>query len=156
MATSLIERFWRHVSKSEGCWLWTGYVTPNGYGVITQDPTTKKRVQLYAHRLSWHIHNGVIPLGLNVLHHCDTRNCVRPSHLFIGTHKTNSEDMVAKGRNKPGELRWNAALTDEQARRVLLDFQAGVSRKELMHKYGVPRWVIYSLVTRQTWKHIHL
>lgn len=60
------------------------------------------RKKFYSHRLSWEIHKGEIPPGMNVLHHCDNRKCVNPHHLFIGTQDDNMKDMVSKGRQKNG------------------------------------------------------
>lgn len=55
----------------------------------------------YAHRVSWILNNGRnIPKGKLVLHKCDVRSCVRPSHLFIGTHLENNRDTIKKGRDK--------------------------------------------------------
>jgi hypothetical protein len=56
-----------------------------------------------AHVVSYEIHNGRVPAGLRVLHRCDVGMCVNPSHLFIGTAKDNTADMIAKGRFRPGK-----------------------------------------------------
>lgn len=86
-------RFWKHVRKTESCWIWTGG-TITGYG---QFHPTDTRV-MKAHRFSWELHYGPIPAGLWVLHRCDTPPCVRPDHLFLGTHADNMADARAKGR----------------------------------------------------------
>jgi len=93
---SVVERFWKFVNKTSGCWLWTGSVDPNGYGRISQGSRGKR--PLHPHRLSWEIHRGVIPDGQCVLHKCDNPPRVRPDHLFLGTMKDNTHDMMQKQR----------------------------------------------------------
>jgi hypothetical protein len=62
-----------------------------------------------AHRVSWRIHYGEIPEGINVLHRCDVPACVNPEHLFLGTQADNMKDRAAKGR---------FIYTDEHRRKV--------------------------------------
>jgi hypothetical protein len=94
-------RFWKHVEKTDdGCWEWTARCIPvpnhpdqRGHGQIRIDGKA-----VLTHRFSWELHNGPIPDGLLVLHRCDNRPCVRPDHLFLGTHKDNTLDAMSKGR----------------------------------------------------------
>ena len=97
----LEQRFWERVRKSDGCWLWTGRHRPDGYGQLL---TAERRV-VYAHRLAYEIHHGPIPDGMFVCHHCDNTPCVRPDHLFLGTHADNMRDMREKGRAANGNTR---------------------------------------------------
>jgi hypothetical protein len=96
-------RFWPFVNKTETCWLWTGpkwNTAPKmNYGSLyCGRDTFCKHIRKLAHRISWEIHNGPIPNGLLVLHHCDVTLCVRPDHLFLGTTKDNAQDRQRKGR----------------------------------------------------------
>lgn len=92
--TPIAERFWSKVSKTDGCWLWTGYTNAKGYGRIA----TADGVAM-AHRVSYEMHFGPIPDGMLVLHSCDTPSCVRPDHLSAGTHMDNMHDKVARRRH---------------------------------------------------------
>ena len=81
------------VDASTGCWLYKGYRQTCGYGQLYVEGR-----RILAHRMSWIAHKGEIPAGMLVCHTCDTPRCVNPEHLFLGTHKDNSDDCVSKGR----------------------------------------------------------
>ncbi len=87
------ELFWPNVRRGSGCWGWTALRHRDGYGI-----TSRTLGRIRAHRLSWQIHNGPIPRGMHVLHRCDNPPCVRPDHLFLGTHADNMADKIRKGR----------------------------------------------------------
>lgn len=100
------DRFWGKVNKTSEnkCWEWTGYTLPPFIKSFTDSDKGYGRFWFLnkfwlAHRVSWFIKNGEIPDGLCVLHTCDNPPCVNPNHLFLGTKKDNSEDMITKGRN---------------------------------------------------------
>lgn len=92
-----VETFWSKVTKTDGCWTFqtAGYGYAN---MVTHGPNNPRVVK--AHRFSWTLHNGQVPPGLRVCHHCDNPPCVRPDHLFLGTDADNMRDKVAKGRHR--------------------------------------------------------
>lgn len=46
----------------------------------------------------WSQTNGPVPRGSFICHSCDNTRCVNPAHLFLGTARDNTADMIAKGR----------------------------------------------------------
>jgi hypothetical protein len=108
---SLAERFWEKVAKGDGCWLWTASKDRSGYGQIGVK-TEKGFRPVKAHRIAWQLTHGAVAPGQHVLHQCDTPSCVRPDHLFVGTHADNMQDMLRKGRQGHSERHGMAKLTN--------------------------------------------
>jgi hypothetical protein len=93
--------FWSKVHLGDGCWEWTARRYPRGYGAYDLPrPLKMQRRPVPAHRVAYALFYGVEPGGLWVLHRCDNPPCVRPDHLFLGTHADNMADMYAKKRDK--------------------------------------------------------
>lgn len=83
---TVLERFLAKVEKTETCWLWKGYVAPNGYGQVGM--TSPRRVA-YAHRVAYELLVGPIPADKQLDHLCRVRRCVRPDHLEAVDQRTN-------------------------------------------------------------------
>lgn len=88
---TLDQAFFSRIKKQPdgGCWLYTGYITPNGYGTFGY----QKKFH-YAHRFSYEFYKGPIPEGLEVDHLCKVRNCCNPDHLeavttLVNQHRAN-------------------------------------------------------------------
>jgi len=77
-----------------GCWLWDGYVKPNGYASMYVNESGTKE---YAHRISYELYNGEIPEGKIIDHLCRVRSCVNPNHLEVVTHAINSQRSPIMG-----------------------------------------------------------
>lgn len=76
--------FWDNVQKTESCWLWRGWITPDGYGRFE---IAQKR--FHAHRFAYEMCVSQIPIGLTIDHLCRVRSCVNPRHLEPVPNKTN-------------------------------------------------------------------
>ena len=147
------DRFWARVKKGRKCWEWQGRCENDGYARIKRKGGGK---QVFVHRLSWELANGSIPIGLSVLHKCDNRKCVRPSHLFLGTNTDNMQDMLKKGRaNKArGERHGNAKLVEGDVRRIRKLYGAGTTLREIAVEYGVTEMSVSRIVRRLRWAHV--
>lgn len=155
------DRFWPKVDRSGDCWLWLGSRNQAGYGRIGR-PGRGLPAE-YAHRYSWQLANGPIPAGMEICHTCDTPPCVRPDHLFLGTHRDNARDMTAKGRNvgtrfmppHRGEQNGQAILTAVAVNEVRrLARESGLTRVVLAATYGVRPTTIADILRRRTWTHL--
>lgn len=147
-------RFWSKVDVRgpDECWEWTGsFRGPEyrsaGYGQFYAGKGTKV---IGAHRFAAMLRYGMFDRRLFVCHSCDNTRCVNPSHLFLGTHQDNVNDMVAKGRQAKvgGERHPAAKLTDAQVDDIRRRYVRGHrfrpgNRDELAAEYGIhPRYVL--------------
>lgn len=96
-------RFWSKVQKTETCWLWTGQISTNGYGVMTLKYPGEKAREVRAHRYLFATYHGPIAEGLDIDHKCHNKLCVRPAHLRATTRKQNLENRQgANSQSKSG------------------------------------------------------
>jgi hypothetical protein len=135
------------VGAEDGCWEWTAGKSDAGYGQIKIDGRMKG-----AHRLSYELHCGPIPNGVQILHRCDNPGCVRPQHLFLGTHAENMADKAAKGRQTRGSTNGWAKLTEKEV--TAIRAARGRSKLDLAGQFGVSRRQISNILAGKLWKHI--
>lgn len=101
-----------------------------------------------AHRVAWMLARGTIPGGQEICHRCDNPRCVRPDHLFIGTHAENVKDAAKKGRlHAPRPKRQK--ITDAQVDEVVALVRSGRTQQSVAQQYGVSK-VLVSRVMRGT------
>lgn len=154
-----MKRFWDKVNKTEGCWLWTAWTNNKGYGALSWKHPWGGYQNKLAHRISWELANGEIPPGMCILHKCDTPSCVRPDHLFLGTKKDNSQDMLRKGRHYHHEVRGEehpgSKITAAQVKYArLLYFAERRSAPEIAEFFGLSKHIIADIMRGKTWTHI--
>ncbi len=130
--------FWPRVDKSGECWLWTGAIGSDGYGMVKMQGK-----QCHAHRIALGSPPGW------VLHHCDVQLCCRPSHLYVGDAKDNARDRKERNRNVPssGEMNGQAKLTERDVQVI----RAGGDPKELCKRYGVTISHVYRIRRGERW-----
>jgi hypothetical protein len=149
---TLRERFFRYLPvglPDDVCWVWKAKAHPKtGYGYIVAAGEYH-----HAHRLSYEYLVGPITEGLSVLHRCDNRPCVNPSHLFLGTHTDNMRDASVKGRNHHGVAHTKAKLTPDAVREIRRDYPR-LSFIELGKRYGVHQATIWGVIMGKTWQRV--
>ena len=135
------------------CWLWTGAVSTDGYGLIGRDSTGRL---VRAHRASWELHRGPIPKGEGyhgtcVCHHCDNRLCVNPEHLFLGSHADNVADATRKGRVASGESHHFAKLMNAQVAEIRA-LGGAMLQSEIADKFDVDPSLISKIANGKIWR----
>jgi len=138
----LAEIYAKSVRAPGDCWLWTGPTDKDGYGLYGHQQRVHRVVQALTRGKSkgW------------VLHRCGTRNCVNPAHLYEGTPKQNSADMINHGRSLRGSRHPRAKLSAAQVLKIRDRMKAGEPARRLAEEYGVARAYIYQLIAaRRAW-----
>lgn len=123
-------RFMRKVLKdsNSGCWIWTAATSGlDGYGSFKENGKSRS-----AHRVSYELFKGEIPEGMCVLHTCDAPPCVNPEHLFLGTSKDNTGDMIQKKRQSRGGMKLNPEIVSEIRACI-----GKTNRGEIAYTYGL-------------------
>lgn len=147
------ERFEKKFVKggANDCWEWIGSKDRYGYGHIQLDGWPQ-----LAHRISYQLYVGEIPIGLLICHHCDNPSCVRPDHLFLGTDADNTRDCISKGRlsDRSGENNGQAKLTNEDIRTILAMWANGTRGIDIAREFGVTKSTISKIVRGDAWTHI--
>lgn len=142
-------RFWEKVKiidDKDSCWEWQAGCFSRGYGAFRF-----KGKLCRAHRVSYKLVFGEIPDGMDVLHSCDNKKCVRPKHLFPGSHADNMKDMAAKNRSLFGNKNPMSKLAEDDVREIR---QTDLSRQQAAEKWGVSPQCISQIWARETWAYV--
>lgn len=152
--TPLAERLKRRLRLKEatGCMEWQGWRHPKGPGQIGRG--TRAEGLAYTHVVAWELANGRrVPEGMVVCHRCDNPPCCNPDHLFIGTRKDNTQDMLRKKRHVFGE-RAAKKLRESDVIDIKAMKLAGHTQQEIADKYGVARSLVGLIVNGKRWSHV--
>ena len=140
------ERILKHSNQAteNGCWIWNVAVSKVGYGICGSEEQKTKS----AHRTSYEAFVGKIPEGKVIAHICDNRLCVNPAHLWLATHKENSQDMVNKKRSARGERCGKSKLNEEQIKFIR---ESDLSHRKLGAMFNVSHANIGYIKRNATW-----
>jgi len=141
-----IERFWRSVEKSDGCWNWKGRKNPKGYGWFICSNGKNKKASYRAHRISYTLVKGPILPGEFILHSCDNKACCNPDHLRVGTNVDNIRDRLERNRIC-GTAKINMEIANEIRKRVF----KGESKGSLSREFGISTRNIRSICKFEIW-----
>jgi len=103
----LADRLFARLDISGGvdaCWPWKGHVRPD-LGKTVDGVSSYARMNVgddrtdYVHRVSYRVHHGPIPDGMEVRHLCNRPDCGNPAHLTLGDRVDNVRDSVQAGRH---------------------------------------------------------
>lgn len=151
-----IEQLLARAEPAGDCLQWTGVATTHPthpYGIVVRGGR-----KVRAHRLVWELANGQIPAGMLVCHSCDNTLCVRLEHLFLGTNRDNTQDMLTKQRHGTervhGERHHKAVLTEPLVREIRAARAAGESYGSLADRFGVSKGLTWQICAGRIWKHV--
>lgn len=136
------------------CMEWLGGTDRKGYGCLKWKDKNKR-----AHRLSYELTYGEIPKGFLICHSCDNPLCINPKHLWAGTSKQNTLDMMAKGRGnmikgkrlKNSPLRPCAKLSEDDVRAIRKRLGNGETAVNIAKSYNVSDRTISDIKTGRNW-----
>lgn len=148
MSTQLMERqVWPFVAKGgpDDCWLWTGRLSPKGYGVISVGRRNYRVNRLIAEETYGDM------TGLVARHTCDVAACCNPAHIIPGKIADNNRDLAERDRVAHGEAHYRAKLTEAQVRAIRW---AVGSNADVARWYGVAEETLRMARLGKTWRRV--
>ncbi len=159
LKNNILLRFekYKRIDEKTGCWIWTAACC-NGYGHISIRLNGMKKAKK-VHRMSYLIYKDNRIKNKEICHTCDNPPCFNPDHLFKGNAKINSDDKIAKGRDRKafGENHGQSVLTTKQVIKIkkLLKGKKYWNYQIADH-FNVARVTIYKIKKGITWRHVEI
>jgi hypothetical protein len=153
MHARIRERIHAHIDVQEGdkpyetgCWVWTGMKDPDGYPRIKIG-----RRQHRTHRVALVVFakpNDPKPApGAQANHRCHNRLCVKPGHLYWGSHAQNMDDLRQSGRSQGKYNHGRVTITEDVVKAALvLHEHGGFSKTKIGNLLGYRQQLIGEIV----------
>lgn len=137
------------VNEETDCWEWNRFRDAHGYGKIGTR-IEGRGVATAASRVALRVKLGrPLELGMLACHTCDNPPCVNPDHLYEGTPKQNSADMMERNRHNDSFMLGGLVtrkLQQEDAVDIRERTTAGEYQADLAREYGVSVSTIWAIV----------
>lgn len=155
----LMDRFWSHVEKSDGCWVWSGGRQKRQDGSLSYGVFCIGHGRYLAHHVSWIAENGPVPDELVLRHTCDNTPCVRPIHIIPGSQADNMADMRERGRAftdfaRHGEEHHGAKMTTESVRQIVVLRGEGLSLAKIGSVVGLHVTTVHQILKGRLWSEV--
>jgi len=159
-------RFWSKIEKRgpDECWEWVGCRDRGEYGNFWLCGK-----YYLAHRITWFLEHGSIPLGKFICHNCDNPPCCNSNHFFLGTSKENIQDAVKKGRMASGDEHYlrvspgkvprgerngNRKLTNLGVLEIRKRYSSGEVQWVIAEDFGITTRQVRRVVSKESWAHV--
>lgn len=125
------------------------------YGILSY-----KSENYLAHRVSWMIYNNkkLKDRWELICHKCDNPSCINPKHLFKGTVKDNSLDMMKKGRQNfykfpkySGENHPKSTISKDIIIEVYRLVNSGHKSKDVAAKFNLCKYFVSKIKCHRHW-----
>lgn len=138
-----------NIILNKDCWEWKGTKNKKGYGQVKYNGG-----RFYVHRLSYLIFIGDFYENKCVCHSCDNPSCINPKHLWLGTPKENTQDMIKKGRrfDNSKDNHPLSKLTIKDVISIKKEYSIGdKTQKEIAKDFGVVHQTISAILNNKRW-----
>lgn len=155
MHPATVQRFWSKVKSGEpnACWEWQATLSQSGYGSFKLGDKA-----VTSSRMAYALSTNDDPLELSICHTCDNRKCCNPSHLYKGTVKQNTQDMLNRGRasngNRIGSANGANKLIENDIKIIRALIAHGGTNKSIALRFGVTHQMISKIRCGHFWKHV--
>lgn len=147
------ERFWSKVDTNvmgDACWQWLGSCSrSNGYACFWLQGETYN-----ASRIAVILSGRELQPHEFALHTCDNPGCVRPSHLYPGTHAQNMIDRKVRNRVAKGNRAGASKLTADNVMAARERIATGETIFSVADDYDVTTTTLWRALNGRTWRHL--